>query len=52
MEKDIINELKEIKKLMIYQLLATGVSPRGIASVVGLSEKSIRNQFPLKGIKG
>jgi len=51
MEKDAITELKEIKKLMIYQLLAAGVPPKGIAKLVGLSEKSIRNQYTLKGIQ-
>ena len=52
MEKDILNELKEIKKLLMYQLLAVGVSPKGLASLVGVKEKRIRDQFLVKEIKG
>ena len=52
MEKDILNELKEIKKLLMYQLLATGVSPKGVANLVGVKEKRIRDQFLIKEIKG
>ena len=36
----------------MYQLLATGVSPKGVASLVGVKEKRIRDQFLIKEIKG
>ncbi len=51
MEQDVLKELKEIKKLLMYQLLAMGVSPRGVASLVGVKEKRIRDQFLIKEIR-
>ncbi|MDO8740353.1 MAG: helix-turn-helix domain-containing protein [Candidatus Woesearchaeota archaeon] len=52
MDEKILNELKEIKKLMCFQLLASGVTPKGIAKMLGLSEKRVRNMFPVKEIRG
>jgi len=52
MEKDMLNELKDIKKLLMYLLLATGVSPKGLASIAGVTEKRIRNQFLINEIRG
>ncbi|MCX6710515.1 MAG: hypothetical protein NTZ02_00310 [Candidatus Woesearchaeota archaeon] len=51
MDEKIVTELKELKKLMMYQLLALGVTPKGISKISGVSEKRIRNQFPLSEIK-
>ena len=51
MDEKILNELKEIKKLMCFQLLALGVTPKGIAKMLGLSEKRVRNMFPMIEVK-
>lgn len=51
MNRKILDELKEIKKLMMLQLLATGITPKGVSKIIGVSEKRIRNQFPMSEIK-
>lgn len=50
MEKEILNELREIKRLIAYQLLAAGITPKGLSKIIGVSEKRVRNQFPMKEI--
>ena len=52
MDEKILNELKDMKKLMVYQLLALGVTPKGVSKLTGVSEKRIRNQFPMNQIFG
>ncbi len=51
MDQKILDELKDIKKLMCFQLLASGVTPKGIAKILKISEKRVRDMFPVKEIK-
>jgi len=41
-----------IRNLLIINLLKDGVDPKIIASATGMAEKTIRNNFPMKLIKG
>ena len=47
-----LNINEAIRNLLIINLLKDGVSPQIIASATGLAEKTIRNNFPMKLIKG
>jgi hypothetical protein len=51
MNDKILKELKEIKSILLFQSLAAGITPKGLARLIKVSEKRIRNQFPLGEIK-
>jgi len=50
-KNEISNELA-IKNLLIVSLLKDGVDPAAITLATGIPEKTIRNRFPMKAIKG
>jgi len=52
MDKNQLENLEAIKNLLIINLLKDGVDPNLIAIAIGISEKTIRNKFPMKKIKG
>ncbi len=41
-----------VKNLLIVLALQNGVNPKVIESATGITEKTIRNKFPMKLIKG
>ncbi len=47
-----INYEEAIMNLLIINLLKDGVSPKAIEIATGIAEKTIRNKFPMKLIKG
>ena len=51
MDKNHIRLLEDIKKLLILQLLANGVSDRSIAQILGIDSSTIRHLVPLKKIR-
>jgi len=50
-KKEVENN-EAIKNLLIISLLKDGVNPRIIENATGIPEKTIRNKFPMKSIKG
>jgi hypothetical protein len=50
-KNELSNELA-IKNLLIIGLLRDGVDPVAITLATGIPEKTIRNTFPMKAIKG
>ncbi|KKP60707.1 MAG: hypothetical protein UR54_C0009G0037 [Candidatus Roizmanbacteria bacterium GW2011_GWA2_34_18] len=51
MDKNHIRLLEDIKKLLILQLLANGVSDRSIAQILGIDSSTIRHLVSIKKIK-
>ena len=51
-EKNQLNSDEAIKNLLIINLLKDGVDPKIISIATGMEEKTIRNKFPMKLIKG
>ena len=47
-----ISDLEGIKNLLILLLLQQGVNPKVIELATGTPEKTIRNKFPMKFVKG
>lgn len=48
-EKELLQDLKDLKKLMILQLLNAGVKQRPIARMLGISEATMSRMIP-KGL--
>lgn len=51
MDVRIYNELVEIKKLLILQLISAGVSDVVIGKILGVSSARIRQIVPIKAAK-
>ena len=51
MDKKAIQLLEDIKKLLILQLLANGVSDKAIAKMLNIDSSTIRHKVSLKEIK-
>jgi hypothetical protein len=47
-----IDNSEATKNLLIISLLKDGVDPKIIETATGIPEKTIRNKFPMKLIKG
>ena len=52
MSENTISNNDAIKNLLIILLLKQGVNPKAIELATGIPEKTIRNKFPMKFIKG
>jgi hypothetical protein len=52
MEKNEFSNDLAIKNLLIIGLLRDGVDPAAISRATGIPEKTTRNRFPMKAIKG
>ena len=46
-----LKELQSIKKLLVLHLIKSGTKPKEIGKALGVTGRSIRNMFPMKGIK-
>jgi len=51
-KNDLIPNDEAIKNLLIIIALKNGVDPKAIEIATGIVEKTIRNKFPMKLIKG
>ena len=51
-KNEILPNDEAIKNLLIILALQNGADPKLIASTTGIAEKTIRNKFPMKLIKG
>lgn len=51
MDKNHMRLLEDIKKLLILQLLANGVSDKSIAQILGIDSSTIRHLVSLKKIR-
>lgn len=51
MGKDELEELKSIKKLLMFSLLRSGASSEELGAVLGVTARTIRNMIPIKKIK-
>ena len=51
MDKNQIRLLEDIKKLLILQLLADGVSDKAIAKVLSIDSSTIRHLISLKEVR-
>ena len=50
--KDLLEELKDIRKLLIVSVLRSGVKPTVVAKVLGYeNERSLSNEFPIMKIR-
>jgi len=49
---DLVPNDEAIKNLLIILALKSGVEPKAIEIATGITEKTIRNRFPMKIIKG
>lgn len=52
MQKNEISNDEAIKNLLILIALQNGADPKIIEKATGIAEKTIRNRFPMKLIKG
>ena len=51
-KNDLIPNDEAIKNLLIILALQNGADPKIIETATGIAEKTIRNKFPMKLIKG
>lgn len=49
---ELIPNDEAVKNLLIILALNNGVDPKAIELATGIAEKTIRNKFPMKLIKG
>jgi len=50
-KKEIIDNNEAIENLLIVGLLKDNIDPKIIEAATGIPEKTIRNKFPMKGIR-
>lgn len=51
-KNELIPNDEAVKNLLIVLALSNGVDPKAIEIATGITEKTIRNKFPMKLIKG
>jgi hypothetical protein len=51
MSPEELNELQEIKRLLIALLLKLGASSAEVATALGVDSSVVRRMFPMKSIK-
>ncbi len=51
-KNELLSNDEATKNLLIIIALQNGVSPKAIEVATGIAEKTIRNKFPMKLIKG